>query len=93
MRVIFSLFFANPDEIIGADTVKFAKADQILDLQLGSAFLDMAISLLGFVDDLPDLLLRQIPVLAQISHSFSVIHKILIYWFDVKSVSYSIFEY
>ena len=63
--VRFSLLLVRkPDKIITADAVKTAKPDQVLDLKLRSAFLNVAIALLGFVDDLRNVALRQIPILS-----------------------------
>ena len=71
-----SALLRQPDEIVCADLVKLAELDEVFDLQLGPSVLDVAVALLGFVDDRAHFLLRQIPVLPQIPHSDSVVHRI-----------------
>lgn len=73
MRVIF-LFIRHSYEIICADTVKFAKSYKIVYLQFRPAVLNMTVALLRFIYHRADLFLRQILVLAKISHSCSIIH-------------------
>lgn len=69
-----SFFIGAADKIIGADLIKVAKRDQVIDLQLGSTVFDVAVSLLRFVDDFPNLFLRQVAILSKVSHSFPIIH-------------------
>jgi len=71
----FDLLVRHSDKIVGAYVVKFAKLYQVVDLQLRAPVLDMTVALLRFIEYSSDLLLREVVVLAQISHSRSVIHK------------------
>ena len=66
----------------------------VRSLQLGPSVLDVAVALLGLVDYRAYLLLGQVSVLAQVSHSDSVIHRLLLTsYYDVKSLTYSKNEY
>ena len=72
--VLLLILVCDPDEIVRAHSVKAAQLDEVVDLQLGSAVLDVAIPLLGFVDNRGNLPLGQVAVLAQVSHSRPIIH-------------------
>ena len=60
------------EEKLGA--VKAAELDKIVDFQLGAPVLYVTVSLLRFIYNRANLFLRQVTVLAQISHSYAIIH-------------------
>ena len=71
-----SVILRQPNEIVGTDSVEPAELDEVLDLQLGASILNVAVALLGFVNDSAYFFLRQIPILPQIAHPDPVIHRI-----------------
>jgi len=70
-----SWFIFQTDQIICGKLIKTAKRDEIIDFEFGSAILDVTVSLLGFVDNLTDFGLRQIPIFADFAQTLSVIHE------------------
>ena len=70
-----SWFIGQTDQIIGGKLIKSAKSDEIIDFQFGPAIFNVAVSLLGFVDNLTNFGLRQIAVFANLTQTLPVIHK------------------
>ena len=60
----FLHFITNPYEIIGTYAIKPTKLNQIVNFELGTTILNMAVSLLRLVDYFSNLALRKIPVLS-----------------------------
>ena len=73
-----TLFFAlrivrSADNIVGRQLIKVAEQDQVIDFQLRMAVFDVAVALLGLMENFRDLCLGQIPVLANFTDSSAII--------------------
>ena len=63
-----------PDDVVRAELVEVAQQNQILDLQFRAAIFNMAVSLLRFLDDLCDLLLRQVSIFPDFPKPSAIVH-------------------
>lgn len=73
--------------------VKPTEFYEIVDFEFRSAFLNVAVSLLRFVDYFRNFFLREVMILAQVFHSDSIIHHKLLTNNLHKSLTYSNIEY
>ena len=72
--LLLSWFICQTDQIIRGKLIKMAKRDEVIDFEFSPAILNVTVSLLRLVDDLPNYGLRQIPIFPNFTQTLSVIH-------------------